>query len=227
MFGFFGKSGLDIEGLGRKAVEQLLNAGLLQEIPDIFSLPKMQLAQLDGWGEKSAEKLIQAAALARKTSLARFIGALGIRYIGEITSELLTRHFSTLDALQAATKDELLEVEGIGEQAATSLVNYFALQENREMIDRLQELGLTFQENIQAGKQALAGQVFLFTGSLSKMSRNEAKQLVKEQGGRVVSALSKKVTHLVAGEKAGSKLKKAREMGTNIMDEQEFLQFIG
>ena len=226
MIYFVGKAGLDIDGFGRKNVEQLMDVGLIREIPDIFRLPKEQLAVLDGWGEKSAEKLLLAIAEATHPTLSRFIGALGIRYVGEMTSELLTRHFSTLDDLLAAKKDDLLAVEGIGEQAAMSLTAFFANSENRTMIENLLGLGLTIETVVQESTP-LEGAIFLFTGTLSQMSRNEAKQLVKDLGGRVVSGLSKKVTHLVAGEKAGSKLKKAAEMGVTVVDEREFLGVVG
>lgn len=229
MIYFVGKSGLAVDGFGKRNVEQLMEVGLIQEIPDIFRLRKEQLAVLDGWGEKSAEKLLKAIAKAKNPTLARFIGALGIRYVGEMTSELLTRHFSSLDALLAAEKEDLLAVEGIGEQAAMSLIEYFSNSENRKMIETLLELGLTIKTAVQENTEntPLEGAIFLFTGTLSQMSRNEAKQLVKDRGGRVISGLSKKVTHLVAGEKAGSKLKKAQEMGVKVVDEQEFLEFVG
>jgi DNA ligase (NAD+) len=229
MIYFVGKAGLDIDGFGRKNVEQLMEVGLIQEIPDIFRLPKEQLAVLDGWGEKSAEKLLLAISEAKHPTLSRFIGALGIRYVGEMTSELLTRHFSSLDDLLAAKKDDLLAVEGIGEQAAMSLIEYFANSENREMIETLLDLGLTIETVIQGNSEnnPLEGAIFLFTGTLTQMSRNEAKQLVKDRGGRVVSGLSKKVTHLVAGEKAGSKLKKAEDMGVAVVDEEDFLVIVG
>lgn len=229
MIYFVGKAGLDIDGFGRKNVEQLMDVGLIKEIPDIFRLPREKLAVLDGWGRKSAEKLLKAIAEAKRPPLPRFIRALGIRYVGEMTSELLARHFSSLDALMAAKKDDLLAVEGIGEQAAMSLIEYFSSNEHREMIASLLELGLTIETVSQedSANTPLEGAIFLFTGTLTQMSRNEAKQLVKDQGGRVVSGLSKKVTHLVAGGKAGSKLKKAQEMGVKVVDEEEFLGIVG
>ncbi|XCN74582.1 MAG: NAD-dependent DNA ligase LigA [Candidatus Electrothrix aestuarii] len=229
MIYFVGKAGLDIDGFGKKNVEQLLEVGLIREIPDIFRLRKEQLAVLDGWGEKSAEKLLLAIDEAKHPTLARFIGALGIRYVGEMTSELLTRHFSSLDALLAAEKEDLLAVEGIGEQAAMSLTEYFSNSENRKMIETLLGLGLTIETTVQGNSEnnPLEGAIFLFTGTLSQMSRNEAKQLVKDRGGRVVSGLSKQVTHLVAGEKAGSKLKKAQELGVTVVGEEEFLGIVG
>ncbi len=229
MIYFIGKTGLDIDGFGRKNVEQLMDVGLIKGIPDIFRLPKEKLAVLDGWGRKSAEKLLKAITAAKQPTLSRFIRALGIRYVGETNSELLARHFTTLDALMVAEKDDLLGIEGIGEQAAMSLTEYFSSSENRGMIASLLELGLTIETVVQGDGEnnPLEGAIFLFTGTLTQMSRNEAKQLVKDQGGRVVSGLSKKVTHLVAGGKAGSKLKKAAEMGITVVNEEDFLVIVG
>ena len=223
---FAGKSGLDIEGLGRRNMEQLVEVGLVRDIPDIFRLKREDLAGLDGWGKKSADNVLTAIAKAKHTTLSRFLGALGIRYVGEVTAELLARHFASLDAVMAASREDLLEVEGIGDQAAASLVDYFSDPSTRQMLAHLLELGLTIQPH-ETGTTPLDGKVFLFTGSLQGMSRNEAKQLVKEMGGQVVSGISKRVTHLVAGAKAGSKLKKAADMGIPVINEQEFLQIVG
>ena len=220
---FVGKSGLDIEGLGRRNMERLMEAGLVRDLPDIFQLRREDLAGLEGWGEKSADNVLKAVARAKQLSLARFLGALGIRYVGEVTAELLALHFSSLDALMKASKEELLAVGGIGEQVATSLLDYFSDPTTRQMLDRLLELGVTIAAP-EAGTRPLAGQVFLFTGSLKNISRNEAKQLVQQQGGQVVSGISKRVTALVAGTKAGSKLKKAAAMGIPVLSEQEFLR---
>lgn len=223
---FAGKAGLDIEGLGPRNIEQLVEAKLVADLPDIFSLTEQDLAGLEGWGDKSAEKVIKAIRKSKKTTLSRFICALGIRHVGEVTADLLSRHFNSLDRLLAASREELQEVEGIGEQAAASLAEYFSDSSVREMLMRLQQLGmeLTVPET-EVGP--LEGLVFLFTGTLEKMSRNEAKQLVKNRGGRVVSGLSKRVTHLVAGNKAGSKLQKAADMGIPVLDETAFLRLVG
>ena len=223
---FAGKSGLDIDGMGKKNVEQLVSLGLIRDIPDFFSLEREELAKLDGWGEKSADKVLLAIEKARHPALARFIAALGIRYVGEMTAELLASHFSSLEALFAAELDDLLQIEGIGEQAAASILDYFFDDKTRQMLAALPALGLTIQA-AEKGEEPLQGMTFLFSGGLDSMSRNEAKQLVKEQGGRVVSGISKKVTHLVTGQKAGSKVKKAKAMGIPIIGEQEFLTLLG
>jgi DNA ligase (NAD+) len=223
---FAGKSGLDIDGLGRRNMEQLVDAGLVRDIPDIFRLRRNDLAALDGWGEKSADNVLASINRAKQTSLAGLLGALGIRYVGEVTADLLARRFKSLDALLAASKEDLLEVEGIGEQAAASLVDYFSDSSTRDMLGRLRELGLIIQPP-DIGIKPLDGEVFLFSGTLQGMSRNEAKQLVKEMGGQVVSSISKRVTRLVAGKKGGSKLKKAAALGIPVLHEQEFFRLVG
>ncbi len=223
---FAGKSGLDIEGLGRKNMEKLVEVELVRDIPDIFSLKRDDLADLDGWGDKSADKALLAIEQAKQTTLARFIGALGIRHVGEITAEALANYYKSLDPLMAATKDELCEVEGIGHQVAESLADYFSDTSTQQMLERLLQLGLTIQEP-ESGDKPLDNKVFLFTGSLPAMSRNEAKQLIKGMGGQVVSGISKKVTHLIAGTKGGSKLKKAEAMGIPILTELDFLKLVG
>jgi DNA ligase (NAD+) len=223
---FAAKSGMDIEGLGKKAVEQLIARGLVNDIPDFFRLKKDDLARLPGWGEKSAENVIAAIEKAGKTTLARFLGALGIRYVGEVTAELVANHFKSLEAVMSASKEDLLAVEGIGEQVAVSLIDYFSDPSTRSMIEQLRAEGLKILPPAR-GEQLLTGRVFLFTGTLKSMGRNEAKQIVKDLGAQVVSGLSRRVTDLVAGEKAGSKLKKAKERGISVVSEKEFLEIIG
>ncbi len=223
---FAGKSGMDIEGLGKKSVEQLVQEGLVADIPDFFRLRKDDLIEMAGWGEKSAENVMVALEKARQVPLARFLGALGIRYVGEVTAALIARHFETLEAVMTATKDDLLSIEGIGEQAAASLVDYFSDPSTRDMIEQLLAEGLTILPPVE-GEQPLTGRVFLFTGTLHSMGRNEAKQIVKELGAQVVSGLSNRVTDFVAGEKPGSKLKKAQERNIPIVGEEEFLAIIG
>ncbi|MGX9727305.1 MAG: NAD-dependent DNA ligase LigA [Candidatus Electronema sp. VV] len=222
---FAGKSGLDIEGLGPKNVEKLAEAGLIADIPDIFRLNKAQVATLDGWGEKSAEKLLAAIEQAKQTTLARLLAALGIRHVGETTAELLAARFGGLQPLMQAGEEQLLVVDGIGGQTAAALREYFADPANHELIARLLELGLSVQAAEEAsGGGPLADMVFLFTGTLFSMSRAEAEERVRQLGGAAASSISKKVTHLVAGEKAGSKLKKAAELGLVILDEQQFVR---
>ena len=222
---FAGKAGLDIEGLGEKNMEQLMREGLVHDLPDLFSLDPDQVSRLEGWGEKSARNLADSLARARRVDLARFLAALGIFHVGEVTADLLARHFGSLENIMAAGKEELMDVEGIGAQVADSIVEYFSDPSTRSMLDRLRELGLEILPPAQE-KRPLAGRVFLFTGTLAAMGRNEAKQRVRDLGGQVVSGLSGRVTDLVAGAKAGAKREKARERGVRILDEDEFLQLI-
>ena len=223
---FASKSGLDLEGLGRKSMAQLMDAGLVRDLPDIFRLKVEDLAKLEGWGEKSARNVIAAIDRARKTTLEKFITALGIRHVGEVTAELLAKRFSSLNELLHASKEELMEIEGIGEQVADSLVDYFSDPATREMIHDLLEAGLTVQPAASSGTNPLEGRVFLFTGRLMTLSRNEAKQMVRDLGGQVVSGFSNRVTDVVAGEKPGSKIAKAREKGIRILSEQQLLEIV-
>ncbi len=222
---FAGKNGLDIEGLGRKNMEQLFRLGLVKDLADIFTLKEKDLAGLDGWGEKSAANTIRAIRAASNPGLARFITALGIRFIGEATADLLARRFRTLERLMAARESELLEIDGIGEQAASSLVDYFGDPSVRQLIARFLENGVGVKP-VDEEERPLADHLFLFTGTLSSMSRSEAKQRVRALGAGVASGISRKVTHVVVGKKAGAKEKKAREMGLTILSEDEFLHLI-
>lgn len=221
---FAGKSGMDIEGLGKKVMEQLVNEGLVAEIPDIYRLREDDLRALEGWAQISASNAVAAIKASRETSLARLISALGIDLVGEEIASLLEHHCGSLEAIKQASKDELLEIEGIGEQIASKLTDYFLDPSNLEMLDKLSALGLRIKAHKETTKGPLLDTIFLFTGSLQSLSRSEAKDRVRELGGQVASSFNKKVTHLVAGEKPGSKLEKARELGITIIDEDEFTQ---
>ena len=226
---FTGKGGMDIEGLGKKAVEQLVSQGLIQDIPDIYRLEVAQLAGLDGWGDKSAENAVRAIQGSRTPTLAKFLAALGIRHVGEVTAQVLARHFASLPRLLLADEADFLHIEGIGDQMAASLVDYFQDPTVREMLSRLESLGVRVQEEKQGAETrgGLSGCVFLFTGTLAHLSRHEAKARIKELGGQVASGISRKVTHVVLGESPGSKLTKARELGLTVITEDEFLRLIG
>ncbi len=221
------KAGLDIEGLGKKYIEQLYELGLIKTIPDIYTLTREILAHLDGWGDKSADNVLAAVSQAKEPPLSTFLAALGIRYIGEVNATLLEDHFGSLANLAGATMEELLDIDGIGDQAAQSLIKYF---NDPEIVIMLEKLGAT---GVVSGiaergdsKLPLSDVVIVFTGSLIQLSRDEAKKLVKENGGHIASSITKKVTHIVAGEKAGSKLRKAQEAGKTILTEEAFLHMI-
>ncbi len=225
---FTSKAGLDIEGLGKKYIEQLFEEELIQDIADLYTLDRDRLITLDGWGDKSADNVLSAMEGAKTPSLSRFLAALGIRFVGEITASLLEDHYSSLAHLRSATRNDLLNIDGIGEQAADSLLTYFQSEKNSSMLDTLIALGV-HPKAVQQRQTArpLSGAVVVFTGGLTQLSRDEAKKLVKEQGAQIATSVSKKVTHVVAGEKAGSKLKKARELGKTIISENEFLELTG
>ncbi|MBU3937187.1 MAG: NAD-dependent DNA ligase LigA, partial [Proteobacteria bacterium] len=184
---------------------------------------------LDGWGYKSAENAVRAIQGSRNPTLAKFLAALGIRHVGEVTAQLLARHFTSLDRLVPAGEADFLQIEGIGAQMATSLVDYFQDPAVLEMLDRLKALGISIQEEKQGAEAGggLAGSVFLFTGGLTRLSRHEAKARIKELGGQVATGISRKVTHVVLGDSPGSKLSKARELGLTVITEDEFLRLIG
>ncbi|NNK94256.1 MAG: NAD-dependent DNA ligase LigA [Desulfobacterales bacterium] len=218
------KAGLDIEGLGAKYIEQLFDLGMIQTIPDIYMLRHDLLKDLEGWGDKSADNVLAAIEQAKTPNLSQFLAALGIRFIGEISAQLLEQHFRSLATLQSADKEELLDIDGIGEQAAESLINYFQSEPVTLMLDKLHELGVNpAAAEVSATGLPLEGAVIVFTGTLLQLSRDEAKKLVKDCGGHIASSVTKKVTHVVAGEKAGSKLRKATDLGKIILSEAEFL----
>lgn len=218
------KAGMDIEGLGKKAMEQLFNEKLVYDIPDIYDLQVFDLARLEGWAEKSARKAVAAIEASCKTSLANLLSALGIRYVGEEVAGLLVEHYGgSLEKIMAAPKEELLDIEGIGPQTTQSIIDYFHDPDVQEMLSRLLSHGFTFTGAPKnSDKTPLAGRLFLFTGSLDHMSRSEAKVRVKELGGKVASQVTHKVTYVVAGKKPGSKLKKARDLGLTILTEKDF-----
>jgi DNA ligase (NAD+) len=224
---FTSKAGLDIEGLGKKAMEQLVNENVINDLPDIYSVILNQLQHLEGWGEKSATNVIKAIEESKKTSLSQFVAALGIRYVGEVTSRLLENRFQTIDTLMRCTLDDLLDVEGIGDQVAGSLQDYFSDPSVQEMLTILIEKGFQFEpSSANLSNMPLSEYVFLFTGAMSSYSRSEAKARVKELGGQVSSSLSKKVSHLVCGDKPGGKLQKAQDKNISILTEQEFIDLL-
>jgi DNA ligase (NAD+) len=225
---FTSKAGMDIEGLGKKAMEQLFNEKIVQDIPDIYDLKITDLVVLDGWAEKSARNAIAAIQDSRKTTLAKLLSALGVRYVGEEGAGLLDEHYTgSLENLMRASEEELLDIEGIGPQTAKSIRDYFQDSEVIKMLSQLMDFGLTIASSKKSlDESPFAGFVFLFTGSLDAMSRDEAKVRVKERGGKVASQINQKVTHVIVGEKPGSKFKKARELGLKILTEKDFAELL-
>jgi DNA ligase (NAD+) len=220
-----GRGALDIEGLGEKIVDQLVERGVVQRISDVFALDTAALAQLERMGEKSAANLAASLEKARDTTLARFLIALGIRHVGETVAELLAAHFGDLDPLLAASREELEAIEGVGPTIAESVARFFADERNAQEVARLRALGLRWQKTPRSaprGEGPLAGKTFVVTGTLEGLTRAEAKRRIVERGGKVTGSVSKKTSYLVAGADPGSKLAKARELEVEVLDQQAF-----
>ena len=225
---FAGKTAMDIDGLGHKVAEQLITAGLIRDVSDLYTLKLSDLTSLERFAEKSARNLLESIEAKKETTLSRFIFALGIRHVGEVTAQLLAEHFGSIDALMDATGDELLAVPGIGPEVAESITTYFRDGKNRALVRRLVDSGIRFKDLSRARAPAgISGKTFVFTGALSSMTRKEAKDLVKARGGRVATTVGKKVDYVIAGENPGSKYQRARELGITILDEEAFKRLVG
>jgi len=223
---FASKTAMDIDGLGEKIIDQLIDQGLVKEIDDLYRLTEADLVPLERFAEKSASNLVAAIQGSKTVPLARFIYALGIRYVGEATAQLLAQHFHSLENLEAASEEELLQVEGVGPQVARSIREYFQNPRNRELLAKMKELGVKPLPPEPPPKTALAGKTFVFTGGLSRFSREEAKALVAARGGKVSSSVSPKTDYVVVGTDPGSKYAKARALGVTILNEDEFEELL-
>ncbi len=219
---FASRRAMDIEGLGDKLVEQLVDAAVVKTPVDLYRLGVLALANLERMGEKSAHNLLAAIEKSRATTLARFIFALGIRNVGEATAKELARHFGSLDRVMAADVEALQQVADVGPIVAQSIVEFFAEPHNGEVIEQLRAAGVHWAEGepVSGGAGALAGQTFVLTGTLPTLSRDEARALIEAQGGKVAGSVSKKTSYVVAGADAGSKLIKAQALGVDIVDEE-------
>ena len=221
MLHFAGRRAMDVEGLGDKLVDQLVDGGLIRSLPELYTLGVAKLAALERMGEKSAVNLVTGLEKSKTTTLPRFLFALGIRQVGEATAKELARHFGSLDQVMDAGIDALLQVPDVGPVVATAIRTFFDQPHNREVVELLRAAGVHWPEGEGAASapQTLAGQTLVLTGSLPTLSRDQAKAMIEAAGGKVAGSVSKKTHALVAGEEAGSKLDKARELGITVLDE--------
>lgn len=224
---FASRLALNIDGMGDKVIDQLLEAELIATPADIYTLSDNKLMALERFGEKSAQKLIAAIEKSKETTFARFIYALGIRHVGESTARDLAAHFRTLDALMAASTEELLKVADVGEVIAASILHFFEEEHNREVIAQLVNVGIHWETPAeQVNNDLVSGKTFVLTGTLPTMGREEAKALLLAQGAKVSSSVSKKTNYVVAGAEAGSKLEKAQSLGVAVIDEEQMLKLL-
>lgn len=224
---FASKDAMNIEGLGPQIIELLISAGLVRTAPDLYELKPEQLVSLERMGELSARNLTDAISRSKTAGLERLIYALGIRNIGEVAAAAMAARFGTLDGCIAATYDELCSIEDFGDITARCVLNFFSHPQNIELCRRLTAAGLVTESTAKKADDSLAGQTFVLTGTLPNMTRDEASALIKAHGGKVSGSVSKKTSYVVAGEEAGSKLTKARELGVAVIDEAALLSMLG
>jgi DNA ligase (NAD+) len=225
---FAARGAMDIAGLGEKTVKQLIEQGLVRDLADVYALTPIDFAALEGFAGKSIENMVAALEASKRPRLDRFLFALGIEHVGETVARLLAEHFGALGPLMEATAEDLQQIHGIGPEVAESVAHFFASTRNRKVIERLLRAGIKpVHETRVKGPQPLAGQVMVFTGGLEGLTRPEAQKRAEDAGARIASAISKRVTLVVAGPGAGSKLDEARKLRLEVIDEAEFLRRVG
>jgi len=226
---FVSRSAMDIAGVGINLVEQFVQAGLVSDAADLYRLKKEDLLKLEGFAEKKAENVLQAIANSKSQSLARLIVGLGIRGVGEVIASDLAKRFQSLDALMAATLEELQAIEGIGPNTAQAIVDWFRQPRNRELLEKFRTAGVwpvEGEKKTDEGKQIFAGMTFVVTGTLQHFTREEVKTYIEQRGGKVTDSVSKKTHYVLVGENPGSKLEKARSLNIPVIDEAKFLEMV-
>jgi DNA ligase (NAD+) len=224
---------MDMEGLGEKIVNQLIDAGLVRDVADLYSLTKEQLLELEGFADKKATNLLNTIAASKSRPLVRMLMALGIPGVGSTVAELLTQHFSSLDELAAADAEKLQTIEGIGPVTAQSIIEWFSHKPNRALVAKLEKAGVRVREAKKKATSAtgggkLAGMTFVVTGTLPTMSREEAAAFIKSHSGKVTDSVSKKTNYLVVGaDPGGTKYNKAQELGIEMIDEASLRKLAG
>jgi DNA ligase (NAD+) len=224
---FASKGAFDIDGLGAKLVDQLVDKKLLSSFADIFSLDEKTLSQLERMGAKSAANLLNAIENSKSVTLARLLFGLGIRHVGEHVAELLADHFHDLAALMDCPREELESIEGIGPIVAESIANFFRQRSNRQIVNQLLVSGVTLKTAARMKGGRLKDRVFVLTGALQNLTRSRAKALIEAAGGRVVGSVSRNTDYVVAGDAPGSKLTKAKELGVAVIDEATLKKLLG
>jgi DNA ligase (NAD+) len=227
---FAQRRAMDVEGLGDKLVDQLVDSDVIRTLPELYKLGVAKLAALDRMADKSAQNIVAALEKSKHTTLNRFLFGLGIRHVGETTAKDLAQHFGRLSAIMDASADDLLQVNDVGPIVANSIHTFFAQPHNREVVEQLRATGITWPENDGAARdespRPLAGKTFVLTGTLPTMSREAAKELIEAAGGKVSGSVSKKTDYVVAGAEAGSKLDKARELEVEVIDEGQLMKLL-
>lgn len=220
---FASRDAMDIEGLGPAVVEMLIERGIVSHAYDLYDLPRGEIAAIERMGEKSADNLIAAVNASKDNDLSRVLYALGIRHIGQKAAKLLSEHFGSMDAIMAATAEDMSGIDGFGEVMAQSVVSFFTHESSRELVRRLAEAGVNMKDMTEREDDRFQGMTFVLTGTLPTLKRQEAAALIERFGGKTASSVSKKTTMVVAGEDAGSKLTKAQQLGIRIIDEATLL----
>jgi DNA ligase (NAD+) len=223
---FASKRAMDIDGLGVKLIEQLVDKGLVDDVADLFDITKDQLIALERMADKSAQNIIDAIEASKEKPLSKFLYALGIRHVGEHISDILAQRFSRIEEFPALSEEDLMNVDEVGPEVAASVVRFFRDKKNRESIERLKKAGVKVIEPRMRTRGKLADKVFVFTGTLQSHGREEARSLVERLGAKTASSISKKVDFVVAGEDPGSKLDKAKDLGIKILTEEEFKKMV-
>ncbi|MGE0350178.1 NAD-dependent DNA ligase LigA [Hydrogenophaga sp.] len=225
---FAQRRAVEVEGLGEKLVEQLVDSGLIKTLPDLYRLGFTTLAGLERMADKSAQNIVDALEKSKRTTLPRFLFGLGIRHVGEATAKEMARHFGQLDRIMDASVDQLLEVSDVGPVVAQSIRTFFDQPHNREVVEQLRACGLTWEEGEPAARapQPLAGKTFVLTGTFPSLSRDQARDLLEAAGAKVAGSVSKKTDYVVAGAEAGSKLEKAQSLGVAVLDEAGMLALL-
>lgn len=224
---FSARSVMDIDGMGEVLADQLVEKGLVKSVADLYQLTHAQLTSLDRMGDKSAQRIVDNLERSKTQPLPRVLNGLGIPFVGERTAQILADTFGSLDTIAAADLDTLQRANEVGPKVAHSIHSFFRVEQNRELVERLRQAGLVFTHTVQQPlSTALAGLVFVLTGTLPTLSRDEAKKKIEDAGGKVTGSVSKKTNYVVAGEEAGSKLDKARELGIEVLDEAALLKML-